>query len=123
MIISQKSHISLKKESINAQHHVDRMEDSFDYMEIDDDTFKMIIFSQSLGSDVKKWFKSLPPNSIQDLPTLYHTFINKWEVKANPRQLLAEYMNLKRNIGESVHDYTMIFNSIYNALPPHMKPP
>ena len=111
------------KESITAQQHVDKMEDSFDYMEIDDDTVKMRIFSQSLGGDVKKWFKGLPPGSINDLPALYHTFINKWEVRANPRQLLAEYMTLKRNVGESVHDYTMRFNSIYNALPPHMKPP
>ena len=67
------------------------MEDSFDYMEIDDDIVKMRIFSQSLGGNVKKWFKGLPPNSIQDLPALYQTFINKWEVKANPLQILAEY--------------------------------
>ena len=78
------------KEFTTAQHHVDRMEDSFDYMEIDDDTVKMRIFAQSLGGDVKKWFKSLPPNNIQDLPALYQTFINKWEVKANPLQILAE---------------------------------
>ena len=88
------------------------MEDSFDYIEIDDETIKMRIFTQSLGGDVKKWFKSLPPGSIQDLPALYQTFINKWEVKANPRQLLAEYISLKRNVGESVHDYTMRFNRI-----------
>lgn len=33
------------KESTTAQHHVDRMEDSFDYMEIDDETVKMRIFA------------------------------------------------------------------------------
>ena len=61
------------------------MEDSFDYMEIYDETIKMRIFAQSLGGEVKKWFKNLPPSSIQDLPALYQTFINKWEVRANPR--------------------------------------
>ena len=66
------------------------MEDSFDYMEIDDDTVKMRIFAQSLGGEVKKWFKNLPAGSIQDLPALYQTFINKWETRENPRQLLAE---------------------------------
>ena len=111
------------KESTTAQYHVDMMEDSFDYMEIDDDTVKMKIFAQSLGGDVKKWFKSLPPNSIQDLPSLYQTFINKWEIKENPLQILAEYKNLKRNVGESVQAYSTRFNSVYNALPPHMKPP
>ena len=92
-------------------------------MEIDDETIKMRIFPQSLGGEVKKWFKNLPTGSIQDLPALYRTFADKWETRENPRQLLAEYISLKRNVGESVHDYTMRFNSIYNALPPHMKPP
>ena len=72
---------------------------------------------------MKKWFKGLPHNSIHDLPSLYQSFINKWEVKTNPLQILAEYKNLKRNVGESVHDYSTRFNSVYNALPPHMKPP
>ena len=57
------------------------MEDSFDYREIDDETIKMRIFSQSLGGDVKKWFKGLPPGSIQDLPALYQNFTDKWEVR------------------------------------------
>ena len=83
----------------------------------------MSIFAQSLGGDVKKWFKNLPPNNINDLPALYQTFINKWELKNNSLQILAEYSNLKRNQGESVHDYSTRFNSVYNALPPHMKPP
>ena len=38
-------------------------------------------------------------------------------------QILSEYNNLKRNVGESVQDYCTSFNSVYNALPPHMKPP
>ena len=66
------------------------MEDSFDYMEIDGETTKMRIFSQSLGRVVKKWFKGLPPNTIRDLPSLHQTFINEWEVKTNPLQILAE---------------------------------
>ena len=75
---SKISHFT-SKESTTTQQNVDRMEDSFDYMEIDDDTVKMRIFAQRLGGEVKKWFKRLPPNSIQDLPTLYQTFIKKWE--------------------------------------------
>ena len=57
------------------------MEDAFDYMEIEEETIKMRIFAQSLGGDVKKWFKNLPPNNINCLPALYQTFINKWELK------------------------------------------
>ena len=80
------------------------MVDAFDYMEIGYETVKMRIFAQSLGGEVKKWFKGLTPNSIHDLPTLHQAFINKWEAKRNPLQILAEYQSLKRNQGESVHD-------------------
>ena len=83
----------------------------------------MRIFAQSLGGEAKKWFKSLTPNSINDLPSLYQTFINKWEIKKRPLQIISQYNNLKRNTRESVQDYCTRFNSLYNALPPNMKPP
>ena len=86
-------------------------------------TIKMRIFAQSLGGEAKKFFKNLAPNSIQDVPSLYQTFINRWEVRKNPIQILSEYKNLKRNMGESVQDYCTRFNSVYNALPSHMKSP
>ena len=110
------------EESTTAQQHV-TVEYAFDYMEIEDDTIKMRIFSQILGGEVKKWFKGLTPNSIHDLPSLHQAFVNKWEVKSNPLQILAEYRSLKRNQGESVLAYSTRFNSIYDALLPHMKPP
>ena len=80
------------------------MEYAFDYMDIEEEVIKMRIFSQILGGDVKKWFKNLPRNNINDLPPLHQTFINKGELKRNPLQILAEYSSLKRNQGESVHD-------------------
>ena len=92
-------------------------------MEIEEETLKMRIFTQSLGGEAKKWFKALTPNSIHDLPSLYQNFINKWEIKKNPLQILSEYNNLKRNVGESVQYYCTRFNIVYNSLPPHMKPP
>ena len=99
------------------------MNAAFDYMEIEEETIKMRILAQRLGGEAKKWFKILTPNSIHDLPSLYQTFINKWEIKKNPLQILSEYGNLKRNAGESVQYYYTRFNSVYNALPPNMKPP
>ena len=69
-------------------------------MELEDETIKMRMFTQSLGGEPKKWFKILAPNSIHDLPALYQTFINRWEIRKNPIQILSEYKNLKRNMGE-----------------------
>ena len=98
------------------------MNDYFDRREIDDETVKLRIFAQSLGGEVRKWFKGLTPNSINDLPAFHQLFLNKWEVKRNPLQILSEYNDLKRSTGESAQDYCTRFNSVYNALPPQMKP-
>ena len=97
--------------------------DAFEYMEIEDETMRMRMFAQSLGEDPKKWFTSLTPNSIHNLPELYQNFINKWEIQKNPIQILSEYNNLKHENGESVKGYCTRFNRVYNALPPHFKPP
>jgi len=33
------------------------------------------MFAQSIGEEVRKWFKSLPANSINDLPAFDQTFL------------------------------------------------
>ena len=75
------------------------MNDAFDYMEVEEETMKMRMFAQILGGESKKWFKNLTPNNIHDLPSLYQTFVNKWEIKENPLQILLEYNKLKGNVG------------------------
>ena len=59
-------------ESTTTQQHVDKMDDAFDYMEIEEETIKMRIFAQILGGEAKKWFKGLTLNSINDLPSVSH---------------------------------------------------
>ena len=99
------------------------MNEYFDRNEIHDKNVKLRLFAQSLGGEARKWFKSLTPNNINDLQALHQSFLNKWEVRKNPLQILSDYNNLKRNIGESVQNYCTRFNSVYNALPPNLKPP
>ena len=76
--------------STTSKQHVDRINDAFEYQGIEEETIKMRMFAQSLGGEAKKWLKSLTPNNIHDLPSLYQTFINKWEIKKNPLQVLSE---------------------------------
>ena len=111
------------EDTTTAQQHVSRISDAFEYMEVHDETVRMRIFAQSLGGEPKTWFKSLPPNSIHNILELCQVFTNKWKVRRNPIQILSEYNNLKRENGESVQAYCTRFNNVYNALPPHFKPP
>ena len=99
------------------------MNDCFDLQEVDDESVKLKMFAQSLGGEVRKWFKYLPPNSINDIPTFHQTFLNRWEVKKNSLQILSEHENIKREVGESVEDYCARFNNTYNAIRINLKLP
>ena len=44
-------------------------------------------------------------------------------MKKNPLQILAEYEKIKRNVGESIQDYCVRLNAVYNEIPDHLKPP
>jgi hypothetical protein len=83
----------------------------------------MRLFDQSLTGDVKKWYKCLRAASILDLTAFQRSFLDKWEVKKNPLQILSEYENIRRNQGETVQDYCTHFNNLYNAIPAEIKPP
>lgn len=99
-----------------AQQHVDRMNDVFDLQEVDEADVKMRLFAQSLGGDVKKWFRGLPTRSIANLDAFHETFLARWEIKKNPLQLLNEYKRLKRKPNETMEEYCERFNTIYNAI-------
>jgi hypothetical protein len=108
--------------TLKAQHHVDKMNEYFDLQEVDEVDIQMRLFTQSLIGDFKKWFKDLPAASIPDLVAFQIIFLDRWEVKKNPLQILSEYENIKRNQGEMVQDYCTFFNNLYNAIPTEIKP-
>ena len=88
------------------------MNEYFDREEIYDENVKLRLIAQSLGGEARKWFKGLTPHSINDLQAFHQLFLNKWEVKKNPLQILSEYENIKRNAGEGVQEYCTRFNSV-----------
>jgi hypothetical protein len=108
---------------LNAQQHVDKMNDYFDLQEVDEDHIQMRLFAQSLTRDVKKWYKGLRVASVVNLTTFQRSFLDRWEVKKNPLQILSEYENIRRNQGEIVQDYYTCFNNLYNAIPADIKLP
>jgi hypothetical protein len=88
-------HSSMQPGTLNAQQHVDKMNDYLDLQEVDEVDVQMRLFAQSLTGDVKKWFKALPAASIPDLVAFQRSFLDRWEVKKNPLQILSEYENIK----------------------------
>lgn len=85
-----------------AQQHVNKMTDYFELHEIDESGAKMRLFSQTLVGDVGKRFKGLPANNIVDFVSFHKLFIDRWERKKKPLQILSEYKNIRRAPNESV---------------------
>jgi hypothetical protein len=74
---------------LNAQQHVDKMNDYFDLHKVDEVDVQMRLFSQSLTGDVKKWYKGLSATLVLDLTAFQRSFLDRWEVKKNPLQILS----------------------------------
>ena len=64
----------------------------------------------------------MPPRSIATLANLQRQFLDRWEVKKDPLQITSEYTKIKWNVGESIQDYCIRFNAVYNAIPDGLKP-
>ena len=82
--------------NFTAQHHVDRFNDFIDLEEVDYDAANMMSFAQSLSGEAKKWFKHIPIISIPNFDDFQTLFLDRWEDKKNPPQILAQYNNLKK---------------------------
>lgn len=83
----------------------------------------MRLFVQTFSGEVRKWFRGFPVARIATLAELQRKFLDRWELKRNPLQILAEYEQIKWNAGESVQDFCIRFNSVYNEIPDHLRLP
>ena len=82
----------------------------------------MMLFAKSLTREEKRWYKYLPGRSILTFEAFQSLFLDRWEDKKSPLQVLSEYNNLKKDNFESVHEFSSRFMRVYNSIPPNIKP-
>ena len=56
-------------------------------VELEDVTMRL--FVQSFGGEVPKWFRALAAASITTLVVLHGQFLDRWEVRKDPHQILS----------------------------------
>jgi hypothetical protein len=56
-------------------------------------------FVHSLEGKASKWFKSLPPGSIDGIEALYNTFLRQWGYKKDFMYYMTKFGALKRKEG------------------------
>lgn len=98
------------------------MTNFLDLHEIDAENVSMRLFAQTFGGEVRKWFRALQVRSINTLQELQTLFLDRWEMKKDLLQITSEYTNIKHNPSESVQDYIIRFNAVYNAIPNDLRP-
>ena len=71
-----------------------KCEDFIDLEEVDYVDVKMRLFAQILSGEANKWFKDLPAASIMTFQAFQNVFLERWDDKQSPLQLLSQYNNL-----------------------------
>ena len=75
--------------NFTARQHVDKFGDFVDLEVVDDDDVKMRLFAQSLSREAKKWFRDLPARSIATFEVFQTSFLERWDDKKIPLQMLS----------------------------------
>jgi hypothetical protein len=108
---------------ITAEKHIQSLEDFLDLFEVEEDDVCIRMFSLSLQGKVKNWFKNLPAASIDNFHQFVKIFLDRWVIMGNVFLILEEYDHLKRQPGETVHQFSARFNKVYHAMPVDIRPP
>ena len=78
-----------KEGNVSARYHVDNFDDFINLEEVDDEDIKMRLFTQILFGEAKKWYKDFPPRSILSFVGFQTIFLERWEDKQSPLQVLS----------------------------------
>ena len=89
---------------------------------VDEDDIKMRLFVLSLSGEAKKWFKYLPTRSIHTFAAFQTAFLERWDDKRSPLQVMSQYNSLKKGGFESIHEFSSRFMRTYNSIPADIKP-
>jgi hypothetical protein len=82
----------------------------------------MRIFVHNLEGEARKWFRALPPRSIDGIEALDNAFLRQWGDKKDFMFYMIEFGSLKRKEGEFVSDFFKRFNKMYNKIPSKINP-
>jgi hypothetical protein len=64
----------------------------------------------------------LAPGSIAGIEALDSAFLRQWGDRKDSMYYMTEFGSLKKMEGESVSDFSKIFNKMYNKIPAKIKP-
>ena len=85
--------------------------------EVDHEDVKFRLFSQILAGEARRWFTSLPDNSILGYQDFKNVFKKQWEERKYPRRCLSQFHSMRSEESESVYEFSDIFMKEYDGIP------
>jgi hypothetical protein len=107
---------------ITAEENLAAFYSYVDNLNIENEDVWMRVFVQSLDGEVRKWFRGLAPGSIAGIESLDSAFLRQWGDRKYFMYYMTEFRSLKKMEGESVSDFSKIFNKMYKKIPTEIKP-
>jgi hypothetical protein len=107
---------------VTAEEHLSLFYSFVDNFNVEHANVWMRLFVQSLNGEARNWFRSLPPNSIDDIVALDDAFLKQWATNNDFLYYITEFGALRRKQGESIPDFTKRFNQMYGKIPEEIKP-
>jgi hypothetical protein len=107
---------------ITAEEHLEAFYSFTDHHVIMHADVWMRIFVHSLEGEARKWFRALPPGSVDGIEALDNAFLRQWGDKKDFMYYMTKFGSLKRKEGESVSDFSKRFNKMYHKIPAEINP-
>jgi hypothetical protein len=110
------------EEDIIVEEHIASFYSYADNQNIENEDVWMRVFVQSRFGEARKWFRGMALGSITGIEALDEAFLRHWGGKNYFSYYITEFGSLKRKEGESVSDFSKIFNKMYNKISGEIKP-
>ena len=91
--------------------------------EVDHEAVRVRQFSQSLAGEARKWFTSLPDNSILGYQAFEDAFKSQWAEKKYPRKCVSQFYSMNKGESGSIQEFSYRFMKVYHAIPSQFRPP
>jgi hypothetical protein len=107
---------------LTAAEHINFFDQFADICGIEHEDVYSRLLVQTFEGQVRTWFRSLPAASIRTYNALEDAFLRQWGERKDHLYYLTEFGSLKKKNSETVMEFILRFNKLYNKIPAAVKP-
>jgi len=107
---------------LTAAEHINFFDQFADICGIEHEDVYSRLLVQTFEGQVRTWFQSLPAASIRTYDALEDAFLRQWGERKDHLYYLTEFGSLKKKNSETVMEFILRFNKLYNKISAVVKP-